>query len=68
MMNGESEILLYFERDENGGLILALQEDSAKKGKVTIAGMYFLGFPVYKLDQQSSLVSRNLKLHLNWHN
>ncbi|KAJ0678431.1 putative DnaJ domain, Chaperone J-domain superfamily [Helianthus annuus] len=50
--------LLYFERDENGGLNLALQEDSAKKGKVTIAGMYFLGFPVYKLEQQSSLMAK----------
>ncbi|KAD2393784.1 hypothetical protein E3N88_40761 [Mikania micrantha] len=46
--------LLYFDPDENGGLNLALQEDSAKKGKVTAAGMYFLGFPVYKLDQQSA--------------
>ncbi|KAI7756965.1 hypothetical protein M8C21_001517 [Ambrosia artemisiifolia] len=50
--------LLYFERDENGGLNLALQEDSAKKGKVTTAGMYFLGFPVYKLDQQSSIMAK----------
>ncbi|XP_076919039.1 chaperone protein dnaJ 16-like isoform X1 [Bidens hawaiensis] len=50
--------LLYFERDENGGLNLALQEDSAKKGKVTAAGMYFLGFPVYRLDQQSSLMAK----------
>ncbi|XP_010254937.1 PREDICTED: chaperone protein dnaJ 16-like [Nelumbo nucifera] len=43
--------LLYFEQEENGGLSLALQEDSAKTGKVTSAGMYFLGFPVYRLDQ-----------------
>ncbi|KAJ9554368.1 hypothetical protein OSB04_018413 [Centaurea solstitialis] len=42
--------LLYFDQDENGGLNLALQEDSAKKGKVTSAGMYFLGFPVYRLE------------------
>ncbi|XP_047332665.1 chaperone protein dnaJ 16-like [Impatiens glandulifera] len=42
--------LLYFDVDENGGLSLALQEDSAKNGKVTSAGMYFLGFPVYRLD------------------
>ncbi|KAL8224596.1 hypothetical protein R6Q57_020071 [Mikania cordata] len=46
--------LLYFDPDQNGGLNLALQEDSAKKGKVTAAGMYFLGFTVYKLDQQSA--------------
>ncbi|KAA8533088.1 hypothetical protein F0562_033379 [Nyssa sinensis] len=43
--------LLYFDQEENGGLSLALQEDSAKTGKVTSAGMYFLGFPVYRLDQ-----------------
>ncbi|XP_059655984.1 chaperone protein dnaJ 16 [Cornus florida] len=43
--------LLYFDQEENGGLSLALQEDSAKTGKVTSAGMYFLGFPVYRLNQ-----------------
>ncbi|CAL0311927.1 unnamed protein product [Lupinus luteus] len=43
--------LLYFDQEDNGGLSLALQEDSAKTGKVTSAGMYFLGFPVYRLDQ-----------------
>ncbi|KAA8529520.1 hypothetical protein F0562_033681 [Nyssa sinensis] len=43
--------LLYFDQEENGGLSLALQEDSAKIGKFTSAGMYFLGFPVYRLDQ-----------------
>ncbi|KAI9071515.1 hypothetical protein K1719_046523 [Acacia pycnantha] len=43
--------LLYFDQEETGGLSLALQEDSAKTGKVTSAGMYFLGFPVYQLDQ-----------------
>jgi hypothetical protein len=42
---------LYFDKEENGGLSLALQEDSAKTGKMTSAGMYFLGFPVYRLDQ-----------------
>ncbi|XP_061992163.1 chaperone protein dnaJ 16 [Rosa rugosa] len=42
--------LLYFDREDNGGLGLCLQEDSAKTGKVTSAGMYFLGFPVYRLD------------------
>ncbi|XP_058112138.1 chaperone protein dnaJ 16 [Magnolia sinica] len=42
--------LLYFEQEESGGLSLALQEDSAKTGKVTSAGMYFLCFPVYRLD------------------
>ncbi|KAK6931126.1 DnaJ domain [Dillenia turbinata] len=29
-------------------------ENSAKTGKVTSAGMYFLGFPVYRLDQTVS--------------
>ncbi|GMY26152.1 chaperone protein dnaJ 16-like [Fagus crenata] len=43
--------LLYFDQEENSGLSLALQEDSAKTGKFTSAGMYFLGFPVYRLDQ-----------------
>lgn len=42
--------LLYFEQEENGGLGLALQEDSMKAGKVTAAGMYFLHFQVYRLD------------------
>ncbi|KAJ6794779.1 chaperone protein dnaJ 16-like [Iris pallida] len=36
--------LLYFEIEENGGLSLALQEDSAKTGKVTSAGMFFFAF------------------------
>ncbi|KAM7250270.1 hypothetical protein ACFE04_022153 [Oxalis oulophora] len=43
--------LLYFDREDSGGLSLALQEDSSRNGKVTSAGMYFLGFPVYRLDQ-----------------
>ncbi|KAG2707407.1 hypothetical protein I3760_05G147300 [Carya illinoinensis] len=43
--------LLYFDQEENGGLSLALQEESVKTGKITSAGMYFLGFPVYRLDQ-----------------
>ncbi|KAL7240961.1 hypothetical protein ACSBR2_006566 [Camellia fascicularis] len=46
--------LLYFDHEESGGLSLALQEDSAKTGKVTSAGMYFLGFPVYRLDQTAN--------------
>nr|XP_043634483.1 chaperone protein dnaJ 16-like [Erigeron canadensis] len=50
--------LLYFDRDENGGLNLALQEDSTKKGKTMAAGMYFLGFPVYRLDQQSITMAK----------
>ncbi|KHG12580.1 Chaperone dnaJ 16 -like protein [Gossypium arboreum] len=49
--------LLYFDQEENGGLSLALQEDSAKTGKVTSAGMYFLGFPVYRLDQTVNSVA-----------
>ncbi|KAI4975933.1 hypothetical protein ZWY2020_049540 [Hordeum vulgare] len=46
--------LLYFELEENGGLSLALQEDSVKAGKVSSAGMYFLGFPVYRFEQNNS--------------
>lgn len=46
--------LLYFEPEDNGGLSLALQEDSAKTGKVTSAGMFFLGFPVYRFEQNNS--------------
>ncbi|KAK4763691.1 hypothetical protein SAY87_013129 [Trapa incisa] len=49
--------LLYFDQEENGGLNLALQEDSTKTGKVTSAGMFFLGFPVYRLDQANSLAA-----------
>ncbi|KAG8076189.1 hypothetical protein GUJ93_ZPchr0006g42363 [Zizania palustris] len=45
--------LLYFELEENGGLSLALQEDSVKTGKVTSAGLYFLGFPVYRFEQNT---------------
>ncbi|WOL19851.1 chaperone protein dnaJ 16 [Canna indica] len=47
--------LLYFEQEENGGLSLALQEDSTKTGKFTSAGMYFLCFPVYRFDQSHSI-------------
>lgn len=49
--------LLYFDQEENGGLSLALQEDSTKNGKVTSAGMYFLGFPVYRLDQTMNSIA-----------
>nr|XP_029121982.1 chaperone protein dnaJ 16 isoform X3 [Elaeis guineensis] len=47
--------LLYFEQEENGGLSLALQEDSIKTGKVTSAGMFFLCFPVYRFDHSNSM-------------
>ncbi|CAM8878470.1 unnamed protein product [Rhodiola kirilowii] len=46
--------LLYFDQEENGGLSLALQEESSRAGKVTSAGMYFFGFPVYKLDKTAT--------------
>ncbi|KAJ4974365.1 hypothetical protein NE237_007539 [Protea cynaroides] len=50
--------LLYFEQEDNGGLSLALQEDSAKTRKATTsAGMYFFGFPVYRLDQSVNTVA-----------
>ncbi|KAL0755413.1 hypothetical protein Bca101_093081 [Brassica carinata] len=42
--------LLFFDQEADGGLSLAMQEDSRRSGKVTCAGMYFLGFPVYSLD------------------
>ncbi|KAL3036891.1 hypothetical protein AAZX31_01G034600 [Glycine max] len=44
-------------KEDNSGLSLALQEDSAKTGKVTSAGMYFLGFPVYRLDQTMNSIA-----------
>ncbi|KAL0922246.1 hypothetical protein M5K25_006217 [Dendrobium thyrsiflorum] len=47
--------LLYFEQEDNGGLSLALQEDSTKTGKVSSAGMFFLCFPVYRFDQTKSI-------------
>ncbi|KAF2325363.1 hypothetical protein GH714_027149 [Hevea brasiliensis] len=49
--------LLYFDQEGNGGLSLALQEDSAKTGKVTSAGMYFLRFPVYRLDHMVNSIA-----------
>ncbi|KAL5552962.1 hypothetical protein UlMin_040363 [Ulmus minor] len=49
--------LLYFDQEESGGLSLALQEDCVKTGKVTSAGMYFLCFPVYRLDQTINSVT-----------
>ena len=35
--------------------ISLVQEDSAKTGKVTSAGMFFLGFPVYRFEQNNSV-------------
>lgn len=32
-----------------------VQEDSVKTGKVTSAGMFFLGFPVYRFEQNNSV-------------
>jgi hypothetical protein len=32
-----------------------LQEDGINSGKVTSAGMYFLGFPVYRFEQNNSV-------------
>ncbi|KAL7133010.1 hypothetical protein ABFS83_12G112600 [Erythranthe nasuta] len=49
--------LLYFDQEDNGGLSLALQEDSSKTGKFTSAGMYFLGFPVYRMDPAHNSVA-----------
>ncbi|KAK7301304.1 hypothetical protein RJT34_12165 [Clitoria ternatea] len=36
---------------------MSTSEDSAKTGKVTSAGMYFHGFPVYRLDQTMNFIS-----------
>ncbi|XP_024015800.1 chaperone protein dnaJ 39 isoform X2 [Eutrema salsugineum] len=44
--------LLYFDQEENGGLSLALQEGSKKTGKLSTAGLYFFGFPVYRFDHR----------------
>ncbi|GJV06899.1 hypothetical protein Tco_1344555 [Tanacetum coccineum] len=52
------------EKEAQAGLVCRVQssdkskfkEDSAKTGKVTSAGMYFLGFPVYRLDKPSNSV------------
>ncbi|KAF3431336.1 hypothetical protein FNV43_RR26067 [Rhamnella rubrinervis] len=49
--------LLYFDQEGSSGLSLALQEDSTKSGKITSAGMYFLCFPVYRLDQAVNSVA-----------
>lgn len=49
--------LLYFDQEDSGGLSLALQEDSAKAGKATSAGMFFLGFPVYRMDPAHNSMS-----------
>lgn len=49
--------LLYFDQEDSSGLSLALQEESTKIGKVTCAGMYFLGFPIYRLDQAVNSVA-----------
>lgn len=59
--------LLYFDQEENDGLSLALQEDSAKTGKVTSAGMYFLGFPVYHFDQSVKDPDPNVTFLKNLH-
>lgn len=52
--DGSKFKLLYFTCEENGGLDLALQEDSVDTGNGTSAGMYFLGFPVYRFEQNYS--------------
>ncbi|KAG2269225.1 hypothetical protein Bca52824_063780 [Brassica carinata] len=50
--------LLYFDQEANSGLSLALQEDSRRTGKITSAGMYFLGFPVYRLDHTNNSMAQ----------
>ncbi|RID46538.1 hypothetical protein BRARA_I03190 [Brassica rapa] len=50
--------LLYFDQEANSGLSLALQEDSKRTGKITSAGMYFLGFPVYRLDHTNNSMAQ----------
>ncbi|CAM0902034.1 unnamed protein product [Alopecurus aequalis] len=46
--------LLYFTLKENGGLDLTMQEDSVDTGNGTSAGMYFLGFTVYRFEHNYS--------------
>ncbi|KAL0800032.1 hypothetical protein Bca101_055207 [Brassica carinata] len=46
--------LLYFDQEANSELSLALLEDSRRTEKITSAGMYFLGFPVYRLDHTNN--------------
>jgi hypothetical protein len=36
---------------------MLVQEDSVKTGKVTSAGMFFLGFPVYRFEQNNSVAA-----------
>ncbi|CDY50516.1 BnaAnng10450D [Brassica napus] len=50
--------LLFFDQEADGGLSLAMQEDSRRSGKITCAGMYFLGFPVYSLDHTITSMSQ----------
>ncbi|KAF3497748.1 hypothetical protein DY000_02055400 [Brassica cretica] len=50
--------LLFFDQEADGGLSLAMQEDSRRTGKITCAGMYFLGFPVYSLDHTITSMSQ----------
>ncbi|XP_044433872.1 chaperone protein dnaJ 16 isoform X2 [Triticum aestivum] len=52
--DGSKFKLLYFTCEENGGLDLALKEDSVDTGNGTSAGMYFLGFPVYRFQHNYS--------------
>ncbi|EPS66703.1 hypothetical protein M569_08071, partial [Genlisea aurea] len=49
--------LLYFDEESNGGLSLALQEESSKMRKFTSAGMFFLGFPVYRMDHSQKKIA-----------
>ncbi|KAF9622875.1 hypothetical protein IFM89_035005, partial [Coptis chinensis] len=56
--------LLYFEPEDNGGLSLALQEESTKIGKCTSSRMYFLGFPIYRLDQPCEISELKAGTHV----
>ncbi|WZZ13539.1 hypothetical protein YC2023_106628 [Brassica napus] len=59
--------LLYFDQEESGGLRLALQEDSRKTGKLSTAGLYFFGFPVYRFDPRVNSVNYLLYTLLSKH-
>eukprot|EP00271_Cylindrocystis_brebissonii_P023090 TRINITY_DN932_c5_g1_i1.p1 TRINITY_DN932_c5_g1~~TRINITY_DN932_c5_g1_i1.p1 ORF type:complete len:405 (+),score=84.16 TRINITY_DN932_c5_g1_i1:458-1672(+) len=42
--------LLYFEQESSGGYNLVMQENSVRTNKGTVAGFYFFGYPVFRLD------------------
>ncbi|KAL4590227.1 hypothetical protein LXL04_003153 [Taraxacum kok-saghyz] len=58
----QEQVLAFVFRSGRKWWTISCFTDSAKRGKVTSAGMYFLGFPVYRLDRPSSQVHGLLHL------